>query len=622
MRFGRFPVDLLDCDQRHDGVCAIASELANQRVTPHRSACDLCQRSPQPRAVNRYTVAIAVGALLQTDPAAAAALRQKHELSAPRPPSWAQQAWSLAAAVAGYVTSGFATVDADTYARRLATCDACEHRQGHHCRLCGCFVRPKAALPREHCPAVPSRWPGIDAKSEISDPIDILLPLGRGSQHDNLELRAALRSIERFATGYHRVVVVGAIPPWLRATDRVRPVPRSEFQGNKASRISSKVLWAFDELSDLTDTVAFWNDDYVLTRPCDVRTIADSYHGSLCHPHAKTHWQKLLEHTGAALAAAGIPNRHYDVHVPMRLERAKFQSLRQWWDRSRKDRLGYVMKSVYGNNWCHATAIASPDRKLGAEWQRRIDAEWTDRWVFSHGEDAMRAGFGRWLLTTFPDPTPAETRPHQTPGEPQRLVCVVGPYRSGTSAVAGLLHRLGVPMGDGWKPARPGNAGGTYEDQQLATMCRRWFRETSIVERVGRRQRRRDIRQWLAGRPQLAGAKHPLLCLCLPQLARVCPSVQFVAVDRPVSESVTSLIARRWSPAHAARATSRLIAARERDLATIAKPVCRIAYHDLLANPADAVDRLIAFLDLTPTEDQRRDAISWIDPAQQTVRGP
>ena len=382
------------------------------------------------------------------------------------------------------------------------------------------------------------------------------------------------------------------------------------------------MLWAFDELPDLTDTVAFWNDDYVLTRPCDVRTIADSYHGSLRHPHAKTHWQKLLEHTGAALAATGLPTRHYDVHVPMLIERAKFQSLRQWWDRSRKDRLGYVMKSVYGNSWCHATAVASPDRKLGAEWQRRIDAEWTDRWVFSHGEEAMRAGFGRWLLTTFPDPSPAETRPHQTPGEPQRLVCVVGPYRSGTSAVAGLLHRLGVPMGDGWKPARPGNAGGTYEDQQLATMCRRWFRETSIVERVGRRQRRRDLRQWLAGRPQLAGAKHPLLCLCLPQLARVCPSVQFVAVDRPPAESVASLLNRRWSQSHAERATSRLIAARERDLATVGKPVCRIAYHDLLANPADAVDRLIAFLDLTPTEDQRRDAISWIDPAQQTVRGP
>lgn len=72
------PVDQ-PCDQRRNGVCGVASELARQPVTPHRSACELCLRSSQPRALNRYTLAIAVGALLRSDPAAAAALRQKYE---------------------------------------------------------------------------------------------------------------------------------------------------------------------------------------------------------------------------------------------------------------------------------------------------------------------------------------------------------------------------------------------------------------------------------------------------------------------------------------------------------------------------------------------------------------
>lgn len=458
------------------------------------------------------------------------------------------------------------------------------------------------------------------------EPIDVLLPLGPGSHWDNVELRMAIRSIERHAQGLRRIVVVGAIPQWLRETDRVLPVKRPEFKCNKASRISLKVQWAFEHL-DLTDTVAFWNDDYILTRDVDIRTIRDYYHGSLRHPNAKTGWQRLLEHTASCLAAAGLPTRHYDIHVPILYERAKFLAINDWWERSRREPPGLVAKSVYGNNHCHATAVRSPDAKLGANWRGRIDNV-TRLWVFSYGDEALRTGLADWLQQRFPEVSPSEAQPQsgrrrppavQSPAASQTIVCVLGPFRSGTSAVAGLLHRLGVPMGSGWITRRA-NPGGTYEDQQLGDLCRAWFRERRMVCRAGTAKRRAGLRRWARTRPPLAGAKHPSLCFCVPQIVRAWPGVKFVAVDRPAAESVASLVKIGWSQDNAAAAVSRLLESRDRDLAACTRPVIWIAYHELLRDPAAAVDQLVNFLELQPTEQQRRDAIQWIDPAQQTVR--
>jgi hypothetical protein len=449
-------------------------------------------------------------------------------------------------------------------------------------------------------------------------PIDILLPLGPGSRNNNVELRMAIRSIEQHARRLRRIVVVGAIPDWLRETDRVFPVRRDEFRANKASRISLKVRWAFEHL-DLTDTVAFWNDDYLLNRNADLRTIKDTYHGNLRHPHASTPWQRLLEHTGATLAAGGLPTRHYDIHVPILLRRDLFLSLADWWERSRRERPGLVMKSIYGNHHCHATGVVSPDKKLGATWRDRIDSV-SRLWLFSYGDDALKTGLAGWLQQRFPTPSAAETTPHLVRGAPpQTIVCVLGPFRSGTTAVAGLLHRLGVSMGDGW-PVRRANKGGTYEDHELARLCRSWFRERAMTERSRPAKRRAGLRRWLSTRPAITGAKHPTLCLCVPQILRAWPGVRFVACDRPAAESITSLQKLGWSPDNATSAVTRMIATRDRDLARCGRPVCRIAYHDLLRDPAAAVSALIDFAGIHPTEDQRRAAETWIDPTQQTVR--
>ncbi len=51
-----------------------------------------------------------------------------------------------------------------------------------------------------------------------------------------------------------------------------------------------------------------------------------------------------------------------------------------------------------------------------------------------------------------------------------RCILVLGTHRTGTSLVAGILHHLGVNMGDEMKPAHPTNPAGHFEDMDFLAL--------------------------------------------------------------------------------------------------------------------------------------------------------
>jgi len=232
--------------------------------------------------------------------------------------------------------------------------------------------------------------------------IDILLPLGPGSLNgDDRELRYCLRSIEKHAKGLRRVWIVGHRPRWGRESDAVRFVERAEFDAPKESRISLKVLWAFENL-DVTETVAFWNDDYVLTKDTDLPLIPNYYSGGLWTKR-RSPWGAARRATRAALIAAGLSARNYDIHVPILFEREKYIALGSWWSK------GYVGKSVYGNHYCHSNSHATADCKLWRGWRSRVAKKTSRRFVVSYGDVAARRGLLGWLEQALPQPSAPET---------------------------------------------------------------------------------------------------------------------------------------------------------------------------------------------------------------------
>ncbi len=193
-------------------------------------------------------------------------------------------------------------------------------------------------------------------------------------------------------------------------------------------------------------------------------------------------------------------------------------------------------------------------------------------------------------------------------GEP--IIVVLGPWCGGTSAVAGVLHHLGVFMGADFVWAYRGPHE-TWEDSFLSKLCVRAFTEPGAQLRVDARSFEAQLRIWadnhrgaarIAGRRP--GVKHPLLCVAMDYIREAWGPVVPVVVDRPVPNVIASLNRLGWwkDEQERAESTAHLIAARDQALAGAA--TVRVDFEELRAAPADVIRRLADELGLEVTEAQ------------------
>lgn len=203
------------------------------------------------------------------------------------------------------------------------------------------------------------------------------------------------------------------------------------------------------------------------------------------------------------------------------------------------------------------------------------------------------------------------------------IIVVLGPWCGGTSAVAGVLHHLGVFMGTDFDLVirEPHD---TWEDYQLALLCRKAF---AAYQGPGNRLRmdpdswRAKLRGWADTHRRAAlraeqrpGAKHPLLCLAVDAVRDAWGPVVPVVVDRPQDKVVASLNRLGWLRDEQERAdsTAHLVAARDRALGDpktirpepIGAAAIRVDFEALRAAPGAVIRRLARDLRLEVTEEQ------------------
>ena len=113
-----------------------------------------------------------------------------------------------------------------------------------------------------------------------------------------------------------------------------------------------------------------------------------------------------------------------------------------------------------------------------------------------------------------------------------RALMVLGAHRSGTSALAGVIQRLGIELGDRLLPPQPGvNERGFWEhrdivalhDRLLQEMGSRWDSIHPVTAAAWKSPAVKAIAEELAaivksefGNSQLWGLKDPRLCRLLP----------------------------------------------------------------------------------------------------------
>lgn len=218
--------------------------------------------------------------------------------------------------------------------------------------------------------------------------IDILIPLGTGSLHRNLELRCCVASIRRHVVGYRRIVVVGA--PIGFELPGVDYVPFRQPRWNKEAAIASVIQHACWR-ADLSPEFAMFNDDYVVTKRLELETYPNYFNGSLLERAAvnSSTYRFSLRSTAFELKAVGKGQLNFDVHMPMRMRTDMFLALGPWWARSASTTHGLVVKSLYGNLY-EIEGTYHADAKLSRQTTEQIREIASQRDVISYSDAAVK----------------------------------------------------------------------------------------------------------------------------------------------------------------------------------------------------------------------------------------
>ena len=116
-------------------------------------------------------------------------------------------------------------------------------------------------------------------------------------------------------------------------------------------------------------------------------------------------------------------------------------------------------------------------------------------------------------------------------------VIVLGLYRSGTSAVAGVLHHLGVMMGERFDEPSTANPKGYFEDLDFKDFHKQIMEGKDVDEDYVNLIKAREAKY------DLWGVKDPQLCSLLPKLTEnLSVDHYLINVERPINEVADSLV--------------------------------------------------------------------------------
>jgi hypothetical protein len=214
----------------------------------------------------------------------------------------------------------------------------------------------------------------------------------------------------------------------------------------------------------------------------------------------------------------------------------------------------------------------------------------------------------------FPDDA-AEDRP---------FVVVLGIHRSGSSMVAGILHELGVHMGNKFQGYEDRHKG-SFEAVGLRDLCERLYPFPSIEPAIPMTEAERWLATWVGHRRQeakgqrtLPGGKYPHLCAMGGLLRKVEP-LRIVHINRPLEVSIKSLVGRGVNPEKAKKVQTWLWWEKGKFLTTLKEEErLDLEYDQVLKAPAEVVDQITEFLQLGVRKNRRQKAIEMVDASLRT----
>ena len=210
-----------------------------------------------------------------------------------------------------------------------------------------------------------------------------------------------------------------------------------------------------------------------------------------------------------------------------------------------------------------------------------------------------------------------------------KLLLVCGPWGSGTSAVAGMLHRLGAVGVEPYFQTRDERTQNSYESTAFREFLLALSNEETVTANADADLRiaaeLEKFRNQLAldtGAGRSFFLKHALSALFLPYICNAFDT-RLIYVVRPIADIETTRLRRAWPPQFGAKGAEIIYAHMFRTLADRAFPTTIVRYAELLGSPIQCARQLAEFAGLDNTERAIEHAAAFIrnrgpDPASST----
>lgn len=221
----------------------------------------------------------------------------------------------------------------------------------------------------------------------------------------------------------------------------------------------------------------------------------------------------------------------------------------------------------------------------------------------------------------------------KTLADDQIFVAVLGLHSSGSSCLAGVLHHLGLHLGNkltGYYGNDPAKNQCGFEAAGLRDLCEAAIPFPSTDLKLPSDEIERCLGIWIhqacrdaSGKNTIAAGKYPMLCRLGDQLRRVCgENLRIIVADRPFEESVNSL--QRRCPKLEAKQIhdhQRWLEDGKQELLQLipGNHQLTVCYSHLLQNPEWESHKIADFLGLSITKDRINAVRNWVDSGKRHV---
>lgn len=173
--------------------------------------------------------------------------------------------------------------------------------------------------------------------------MDIVYVIGNSSKYNDLELRISLRSIEKNATKFNRVFIVGEKPKWIQ---NVIHIPVKDIYSPE-NNVFNKILIVCK--SEISDKFMFMNDDFFMMKKFNPEKYPYFVNGKVEFIFNPSKYQTVLNNTIFYLQEKVDKIMDYRVHCPIVFNRDKFLSLEPIFISRKHKETGYSPRILYGN---------------------------------------------------------------------------------------------------------------------------------------------------------------------------------------------------------------------------------------------------------------------------------